>query len=875
MSTLKLDPAGEWRDDNESFHKMTSRIGVNIKYSSPDDKRSHAHGENAVKQIEITTRSILLNRALPASFVEDAAHQATTIRNLYPLQRECVSNDGDALRPLEAITMGKVSRRECDNRLHHLIPLGTPCLIYTPKTKSSNLQLPKARWGIAIRMDQDMPIFFCPFRGPNNTFRSKNYVEYSLGIGINYYQFLGIEEPTMPKIHFPTTGKTGTNITTITQIEDLSELINEDRYGPPPIQSVRDRGGGAKPLVILTDQHGWIYETDTKGDIVKTSRKLDSDNDITTSETTTIPILPIPRGEESRIMNDPNKLIGRKFWKTFDGYDPCEGTISKYHPEEKLWTAKYPDGDQEDFDLEDVMIHVMKSPPTKPSDPPPEGEQDSEPYEDRISTARLYSCKEGENYFNVCDSIGLALHLRKPYYEWIGHDFGLFGEVWDPSNPDRVGIYFNHPWNKGARTRFRRGTKFSIPHGSSWSNLLSTQAKEANMANPQWVAHAATTRSSRRIIMSEWLKEQFRKEGTTKNVIGTRDILDDKTGKISNPRNMTEAMNRTDKDLWITALFKELDALDELGVLSHDHTMKEVRGVGITASAVPMQLLFDVKYHPDGSLDKYKVRNVVNGHKGYMRRGEHFFNTFSASPSCKTTRLLQAITIGTGLHRYAWDICTAYLWAEVRKDEQIAIRYPKELRRYDESGEELYALLLKNCYGMPQADRRYTQLRNKFILTKFNEGGWSCKKSRQDPCLFIFSSPKGHKSYVIIHTDDCDGHGERLEDLKHIARQFHDRFKIKVCDPRFMLGVRREITMDGEVKQIDLTQPDFIETTYNTFKDDCPTRDVNTPFPPKLFCIAFLTNTTRKYRKHSSRRDTKAWLDRSYGRHGIATPRHL
>jgi len=55
MSTLKLDPAGEWRNDNENFHTMASRIGINIKYSSPDDKRSHAHGENAVKQIEITT----------------------------------------------------------------------------------------------------------------------------------------------------------------------------------------------------------------------------------------------------------------------------------------------------------------------------------------------------------------------------------------------------------------------------------------------------------------------------------------------------------------------------------------------------------------------------------------------------------------------------------------------------------------------------------------------------------------------------------------------------------------------------------------------------------------------------------------------------
>jgi len=844
MSCLKLDPAGEWRNDNENFQEMANRIGLLIKYSSPDDKRSHAHGENAVKQLEITTRSILLNRALPTSFVEDAAHQAAIIRNLYPLHRDCVSGDGDAIRPLEAITRGRVSRRQIDNRLHHLIPLGTPCLIYSPKTKSSNLQLPKARWGIALRLDQDMPIFFCPFRGPNNTFRSKNYIEYTLGIGINYYKFLGIDEPIMPNIHFPSSGKDDIDITTITQIDNFEELINEDRYGPPPIQSVRDHGERGRPLVIITDQHGWIYETDDRGDIIKTDRKLDdgkpvcdgvpiSDNDIE---------VPTPKSKEQEIMEDPTSMIGRKFWKTFDGYDPCEGTILEYHTKEKLWTAQYSDGDQEDFDLEDLMIHVTRSPPTIPTTHPPEGELNDEPYEHRLSTARIYSCKEGENFFNVCDSIGIALHLRKTYYEWLGHDFGLFGETWDPMDPSRIGIYFNHPWNKGARTRFRQGTNFPIPHGSSWSTLIANQAKEGNKANPEWVAHAATTRSSRRIIMSEWLKATFKKETKSKDPNNKKKpIIDDKTGKITNPKNMTEAMARSDKELWKTALIKELDALDELGVLSHDHTMKEVRGHGILTSAVPMQLLFDVKYHPDGSLDKYKVRNVVNGHKGYMRRGEHFFNTFSASPSCKTTRLMQALTIGTGLHRYAWDICTAYLWAEVREDERIPIRYPKELRRYDDdTGEELYAMLLKNCYGMPQADRRYTQLRNQFILTKFNEGGWSCKKSRQDPCLFIFSSPTGHKAYVIIHTDDCDGHGESLDDLKYIAKQFHERFKIKVCDPRFMLGVKREIYKKGEITEIELTQPDFIETTYNTFKDECPSRTVHTPFPPKLFLHSLL-----------------------------------
>ena len=49
MSTLRLDPAGEWRDDNVQFQEMAKRSGLHVTYSSPDDKRNHAHGENSVK----------------------------------------------------------------------------------------------------------------------------------------------------------------------------------------------------------------------------------------------------------------------------------------------------------------------------------------------------------------------------------------------------------------------------------------------------------------------------------------------------------------------------------------------------------------------------------------------------------------------------------------------------------------------------------------------------------------------------------------------------------------------------------------------------------------------------------------------------------
>ena len=78
-----------------------------------------------------------------------------------------------------------------------------------------------------------------------------------------------------------------------------------------------------------------------------------------------------------------------------------------------------------------------------------------------------------------------------------------------------------------------------------------------------------------------------------------------------------------------------------------------------------------------------------------MRKGEHFNATFSASPNQATTRLLQSLVVGLGYKRIAFDICTAYLWADTRKDERIVVRLPIGLRQYNTSGEELYCIMMR------------------------------------------------------------------------------------------------------------------------------------------------------------------------------------
>ena len=104
------------------------------------------------------------------------------------------------------------------------------------------------------------------------------------------------------------------------------------------------------------------------------------------------------------------------------------------------------------------------------------------------------------------------------------------------------------------------------------------------------------------------------------------------------------------------------------------------------------------------------------------------------------------------------DIETAYLWGRLPEHEHIAVILPHE--------KGTVRILRGNIYGLPQADRVYTETRDKFILTEFNKGPWSCRKTEYDPCLFCFRRelPKGEtyegKSYrrmlCVIHTDDVD-----------------------------------------------------------------------------------------------------------------------
>ena len=107
-------------------------------------------------------------------------------------------------------------------------------------------------------------------------------------------------------------------------------------------------------------------------------------------------------------------------------------------------------------------------------------------------------------------------------------------------------------------------------------------------------------------------------------------------------------------------------------------------------------MLSDKKYNMKGEFEKAKGRLVVCGSPGNVKKGIHYDEVFSSTPSSFTSRAMQALAIGHDLKRRALDVSQAYLWAS-REDNMLALRYPAGFKRWHkETGEELY-MLCKTC----------------------------------------------------------------------------------------------------------------------------------------------------------------------------------
>jgi hypothetical protein len=118
---------------------------------------------------------------------------------------------------------------------------------------------------------------------------------------------------------------------------------------------------------------------------------------------------------------------------------------------------------------------------------------------------------------------------------------------------------------------------------------------------------------------------------------------------------------------------------------------------------------------------------------------------------------------------------------------------------------------------MPNAARGWGKHRDNFILNHFNKDGWECHRCLSDPCLFVIDRIKpipkqkdsstnekkrtSIRSWVLIHTDDCDAYGKDMDVLHEINDIMNEEWATEIVDSSFVLGVKRERGHDADGKR--------------------------------------------------------------------------
>ena len=157
-------------------------------------------------------------------------------------------------------------------------------------------------------------------------------------------------------------------------------------------------------------------------------------------------------------------------------------------------------------------------------------------------------------------------------------------------------------------------------------------------------------------------------------------------------------------------------------------------------STVGSKWVFHVKYHSDGSLQKYKARLVAKGFN--QRPGFDFNETFSPVVKPVSVRFILSLAISQSWSIRQLDINNAFLNGDL--DEVVYMTQPQG---YEVGHGNLVCKLNKALYSLKQAPRAWY---NK-LTTALHSLGFHSTKS--DTSLLIRVTPNS-VTYILIYVDD-------------------------------------------------------------------------------------------------------------------------
>ena len=459
-----------------------------------------------------------------------------------------------------------------------------------------------------------------------------------------------------------------------------------------------------------------------------------------------------------------------------------------------------------------------------------------------------YTTGLSDTFVRACKQLHLQFELHNIYRIWLIHtQKNIYG---GPLTPDDLPMEKN---SYGTVPRLPPHFFLPYPSGSKWRELKNNQSSNDNLYMEAMLVESSIVDIRRQLMRQS---EQYAITGVIKLEVGRttamamycdamametkakskkqkkKRIKATQTGRQV-PQSVREALE-SDKPLkWCAAMNDEINGLTESGVLLHDQSLEDLNKAGIHSKPVPLGMYFDEKLNKMGDIEREKARAAIQGHRGNMQKGVHFFDTFAATPQEESIRVLAILTVKYNLKRRAYDIVKAYCWAKIPKSERIALRYPEGFKR-SRDGKELFMVLLKNLYGDPAAARRFTLQRDEALINEFSESGWVVRRLYMDPCFFYFTK-EGERVFAVIHSDDIKAAGSSEEIMEEFSVQLAKIWKIKFTDPSWALGLEEVLEVNKEGRNVSIIHkmPTFVNGMAEAFKEFIPTKEVVAPYPPK------------------------------------------
>ena len=648
VSAIVTDRAGEWSNLNRSFSASMRRIGVEMRYSTKDrHERTNPHAERQVGIVEVVIKSLLMETSLPPMFWQCAASNAEFLLNRLPVvsHEANVPHDYDVIRPIEAMTRGGYSRAMISKDLSWFIPVGTVALVHCEKVRGSSLQS-KCRWGVATGMLGSQVEFRCPMKFTR--FYSKSFKALKLKDGMPYTQFLGL--PPMDTVrkpaHLPTDSTDDVTVylprapslatehkAPITQVWSTDTL----RVGAPVGEAI---GGGNGPLECDRVPEG---EITARSDIAVTSTHY-------THNGGTVSVV----GPSGDLIQAPAVPIGGMPYDCIEGdchttglWDEDEETdtpVDRLNIESiihktgsEMVTQEVPHHlNAKSLGLDDVTIHIKAIPAGKlriamrnhgkrkyaHAFPLPSGSDQPHPGYHVIrrshdSLDKLYelfdidSYQDRIKYRSRLTESGIPKRLLTPGTRPLPIGMAIPKPKGTFVMPVPViGSVFTIPDTLVAGGGHTRGPMPTIVH-SVEAHQSDTKTKAESSHNKkrsrseqltlfsdvdvdklwvrsgQWVRAGITLRTGDnkecRVLSAVVKRRKYKKKVPTGAV-----------GSLHEPPPTTieKALNHPTKAWdWLKSILDEWKGLEDLGVLKHNHTIKECRNMGITSTPVPLTIV--------------------------------------------------------------------------------------------------------------------------------------------------------------------------------------------------------------------------------------------------------------------------------------------